>query len=130
MRNYNSNLMLSSTLSKRKYFIKYAIFIFLGLFSILWILSGVIQITTEETIRVYVTGKDVITVNNEGNFSHMYLIFTSDEVFKNVDSPWHDKYNSSDLYNQIQLGEYEFTVTGYRSHVNSEYRNIIKIKSL
>lgn len=56
-----------------------------------------------------------------------YLIYTNSEVFENVDSFWAMKWNSSDLYALIQVGDQcSFTVTGFRVSFLSKYRNILE----
>jgi hypothetical protein len=65
-----------------------------------------------------------------------YLIYTINEdgiprVFKNTDTTLRSKFNSSDLYALIDIGEtYRFNVVGYRDHVFFDYENIIKFESV
>jgi hypothetical protein len=63
-----------------------------------------------------------------------YLIFTEDNdgdvrVFENTDIWIRGKFNSSDMYAQIKVGEtYTFHVIGYRIPFMSMYENIIAIE--
>ena len=55
-----------------------------------------------------------------------YLIFAQEETLKNVDNWWALKFNSSDVYGQINAGQTcSFTVTGIRFALFSWYRNIL-----
>lgn len=65
-------------------------------------------------------------VKADGNKSK-YLIFTDNEVFENTDEFILGKFNSSDLYRDLEIGkDYHCLVTGYRIPFLSWYRNIIK----
>src|SRR5690348_13587760 len=56
-----------------------------------------------------------------------YLIFTNNGVYENTDSLWKGKWNSSDLYNQIQTGKtYKCDAIGFRLPLFSWYENVIK----
>ena len=71
-----------------------------------------------------------------GNSDGKYLIFTYKdgmpyEVFENTDNLFRWKFNSSDMYNKIQVGKkYSFVVVGKRIPFLSWYRNIIKVKEI
>ena len=57
-----------------------------------------------------------------------YLIFTDKGVFENTDDISVMKFNSSDFYAQIEVGNnYCFTVAGYRVPFLSMYQNIIEM---
>lgn len=59
--------------------------------------------------------------------SERYLIFTEGETFKNSDTIWGWKFNSSDLYGRLREGQTcDLTVTGWRLPFFSSYRNILK----
>jgi len=73
---------------------------------------------------VVVTVKDKERVNS-GDSSY-YLVFTENEVFKNKDSLLYMKFNSSDLYGELDKGEtYEFDVYWFRIPFLSMYRNVV-----
>lgn len=65
-----------------------------------------------------------------------YLIFIVDEngvhrELKDTDNIIRGKFNSSNIYNQITVGEtYKFTVIGYRIEWLSEYENIIGLEKV
>lgn len=55
-----------------------------------------------------------------------WLVTCKNEVFKNVDSVWFAKFNSSDIIQEISPGTIcSFKVNGYRIPFLSVYRNII-----
>lgn len=62
------------------------------------------------------------------NRDSYYLIYGKNEVYKDTDSWIRLKFNSSDLYRDIQAGQcYSFNVQGWRLPFFSTYRNIYKI---
>jgi len=77
--------------------------------------------------KTHVTGYHVIKTERvvDGGESK-YLIFAQEETLKNVDTWWGLKFNSSDIYGQINAGQTcDFTVTGFRLAFFSWYRNIL-----
>lgn len=84
--------------------------------------------TSERMTNLTIEGKERITVStSEGNTSSKYLIFTDREVFENTDSLLRLKFNSSDFYGRIKVGQTcDFTVIGWRIPFFSVYRNIIE----
>ena len=65
---------------------------------------------------------------SDGDSSY-YLIFTENEVFKNQDSMLHGKFDSSDVYSNLKIGQtYNVKVNWYRVPFWSMYRNILEIK--
>lgn len=94
--------------------------------SLLFIFPLVIYLEyrNKEIITVTVIDKERVTTKQ----SSKYLIFTENEVFKNVDMLFVGKWNSSDIYGKIKEGNtYTFEVRGTRIHLLSSYRNIVKI---
>ena len=86
--------------------------------------SGVVYRNTAETVEITVIEKERVISNDESK----YLIFTEDEVFENTDTFVFLKFNSSDLYRDLRVGEtYTVTVAGWRLPVLSMYRNIVRI---
>lgn len=60
-----------------------------------------------------------------------YLIFTDQTTLSNVDSLWHGKFNSSDVYGQIKVGEqYRLTTVGFRFGPLSTYPNIVDVEQV
>ena len=89
------------------------------------LIFGIIAYSTDEWVDVHVKEKERVAESDGGR----YLIFTDEEVFKNTDSIWYWKFNSSDFYGQIEEDQnYKFKVYGYRIPFLSWYRNIIEIK--
>lgn len=96
------------------------IFIVAALFS-----RTILKHVTSETIQVTVNDKERIT---DGENSK-YLVYTDKEVFKNVDDYSFLKFNSSDVQNDLKIGEtYTVKVCGVRWPFMSWYRNIVKIE--
>ena len=86
----------------------------------------------ENIVTIKVTWKERVS---SGGFyqQHYYLIYGELEdgspcVLQNADSPQRNKYNGSDIYQQIDIGRvYTFFVTGERNPNRSRYPNIIEI---
>ena len=84
-----------------------------------------IYISTIDTLEVEINDKERIVDGDESK----YLIFTEDEVFENSDTIFFLKFNSSDVYNALDIGErYEIKVVGLRIPALSRYRNIVGIE--
>lgn len=63
----------------------------------------------------------------ESNDSY-YLIFTDEAVYKNADSILCMKFNSSNVYSDLEIGEtYDMKVYGLRIPILSMYKNICKV---
>lgn len=59
-----------------------------------------------------------------------FLIMTDKGVFENTDSLINFKFNSSDVFNELQVGgTYNLTVNGWRVPFMSWYPNIVSYKS-
>ncbi|MEC3606683.1 hypothetical protein P9126_06685 [Bacillus glycinifermentans] len=84
----------------------------------------------ENTYVIKVTDKETKTSGD----SSKYLIFGEDEegnakVFENTDALFARKFNSSDLYTEIEVGRtYEFKTIGFRVPFMSMYENIMTVK--
>lgn len=88
------------------------------------LVAGYTALHPEKDVTVKVTDK----VRTGGDDSK-YLIFTSGGVYEDVDTFVKGKYNSSDLYGRIKVGQtYTFHVRGVRNHILSMYPNIITMK--
>lgn len=79
----------------------------------------------EETVTI--TVKDKERVVDRGGDEARYLIWSEDgETFENVDTIIKGKFNSSDIYGQLERGKtYDCKVHGWRNGFWSMYRNII-----
>lgn len=100
---------------------------------LLVLLIPVISFTTAhlhnrvETIQV--TRLDDQATNNNGGTAHQYLVFTRQGVFKDTDNVWLGKFNSSDLFNQLQAGHtYTCHVHGQRQDYASNYPDLMSCK--
>lgn len=91
----------------------------------------VIGLITIDPILSYNTKSFVtFTVNDKAtvinNTDSQYLIYTTAGVFDDSDSLWYWKWNSSDVYNQLERGgTYTATVYGFRIPFLSLYKNIV-----
>lgn len=62
------------------------------------------------------------------NPSSYWIVFTDTEVFKNTDSLYYMKFNSSDIQGRLKIGSTcKIKVNGFRVHGLSMYRNIISV---
>lgn len=100
---------------------------------IIAVIGGAIYFSTveyqnEETIEITVKDK-YIKRNGEHD---LYLVVSSNgDTYKIEDLLWKGKFNSTDLYNQLDIGnKYEITVTGIRLQYFSMYKNINKIEKI
>lgn len=82
--------------------------------------------------NVTVTDKQVKMINGKD----VYLIFTVDDkgkphVFRDEDTKMYMKFNSSDIYAQLQNGKrYRIKTVGWRLTFKSTYENILKVEPL
>ena len=84
------------------------------------IIFTIVYALNKDTVIATVTDKQV-----RGE-SGTYYVYTDEEVFVVKDSPFYFRWDSSDDWSLIEIGEtYEFDVTGYRIPILSKYRNII-----
>lgn len=96
-------------------------------------IGGIIYLYTidyqnKEIIEITVKDK---YVKRDGELD-MYLVASEEgDTYKITDLFWIGKFNSTDLYNQLTIGEtYRVTVTGVRQQFFSWYKNINKIEVL
>ena len=88
------------------------------------IIFAIICALNKNSVTATVTDKQV-----RGE-SGTYYVYTDEEVFVMKDSPFYFRWDSSDDWSMLEIGEtYEFDVrceyTGYRIPILSRYRNII-----
>ena len=66
-----------------------------------------------------------------GTVESTYLIYTNRGVFRNSDALWHFKFNSSDIYGNLDEGaHYRLKVYGWRIPILSMYPNIVRAKEV
>lgn len=84
------------------------------------IIFAIVCALNKDSVTATVTDKQV-----RGE-SGTYYVYTDEEVFVVKDSPFYFRWDSSDDWSMLEIGEtYEFDVTGYRIPILSKYRNII-----
>lgn len=95
------------------------LYIFLTFLGVIFSLQAVYQYATIREVNAVVESKERI----EGTG---YLAFTNRGVYKNVDSLWFLKFNSSDVYGKLKEGALcKLTVNGLRVPLSSQYPNIL-----
>ena len=83
---------------------------------------------SEKTIEVMVTEKERITTGRGKTIDSKFLVYTEGGVFENTDSWLYFKFNSSNVQNELKVGEsYMVRVAGWRIPLFSWYKNIIGI---
>ncbi len=86
---------------------------------------------THGSADVTVTGVDHKLMKVKGETKDVYLVFTSQETYKNVDSPAYLKFNSSDIQGRlIQGGRFHIDYYGFRIPILSMYKNITSAKKI
>ena len=90
----------------------------------IFILSPIIHFSTMESTSGHViVEKERINTKDTSK----YMVFTDKEVFENTDSVLSLKWNSSDMYRDVKVGDTcTFKVTGIRVPFMSWYRNILE----
>lgn len=101
--------------------------IILGLIGVA-IYFGTIEYQNEETIEITVKDK---YIKRSGETDLYLVVSNSGDTYKIEDLLWKGKFNSTDLYNQLDVGnKYKITVTGVRLQYFSMYKNINKIEKI
>lgn len=86
------------------------------------------QLCTTDTATITVKGKERVTTGDGETITSRYLVFTEHETFENTDAIWHWKFDSSDVYGQLEEGKtYTVKVYGWRVPILSWYRNIVSV---
>lgn len=84
-------------------------------------------------VTVTVTDKGIKNYQSDSTSKSLYLIYTKDDknniaTYKIEDSLIQGKFNSSDIYGSIEVGEtYTFEIVGERNEFLSMYPNIVKV---
>jgi len=95
--------------------------------AIIW--ASVYTSTNKHDVTFTVNKTESVQDRN-GNGSQ-YMVYTDNGVYKNVDSVLNNKFNSADLYNQLQPNhKYKCTAVGYRNGVLSEFENLIRCEEV
>ena len=83
------------------------------------------------SVIVLIKDKERINYEDAGETKSKYLVYSDDEVFENMDDWFYLKFNSSDIYGQLNMGDtYKIWVSGWRINIFSSYRNIIAIEKV
>ena len=92
------------------------------------------QWLTQRTIEsALIKDKQISTASNkqDGKVTSTYLIYTDAGVFRNDDAGWFMKYNSSDVYGNLDEGKhYRLKVYGWRIPIFSMYPNIVRAEEM
>lgn len=85
------------------------------------------SLTKSTEQNVCVKSKEITVQHKQGK----YLVFTNKEVFEISDSYIYGRFDSSDVYNQIETNKcYDVELQGNRIPFFSMYRNIIGFKEV
>lgn len=87
-----------------------------------------IEYQNEESVEITVKDKYLKKYSKDD----LYLVVSEDgETYKIEDLLFKGKFNSTDLYNQLDIGKtYKITTTGIRLQFLSMYKNINKIEEI
>lgn len=90
------------------------------------------QWLTQRTIEsALIKDKQISTQSNDddGKVQSTYMIYTDAGVLRNDDALWFAKFNSSDIYGNLDIGKrYRLKVYGWRIPFLSMYPNIVRIR--
>lgn len=104
-----------------------------GIILVILLLIGsnvIFQKLTQDEISITITDKERVITGFGEDKESLYLVYTEQETFKNIDSWIYGKFDSSDFNGKLKQGEtYTVVVTGWRIKFLSKYRNIVKIKT-
>jgi hypothetical protein len=103
--------------------------IFIGIFIIVKTSNILVAYLTKRVVTAIVLGKE--RVYYPAKLKSIYLVYTSEGVFRKEDSWAYLAFGSSSTYGKINKGDtYEFTIYNFRIPLFSSYPNIIKIKKI
>lgn len=92
------------------------------------------QWLTQRTLdSVLIKDKQVSTESDreDGKVRSTYMIYTDAGVLRNDDAGWFAKFNSSDIYGELDIGKrYRMKIYGWRIPILSMYPNIVSIQSI
>lgn len=91
-------------------------------------LSPIIAYSTDEIVSFTVKDKERVVTGSGDSISSKYLVYTDNGVYENTDTVWYWKWNSSDVYNELEVGKnYQVKVYGFRVPFLSWYKNIVEV---
>lgn len=86
---------------------------------------------TQETKTFKVKRLDTKMTGSGEDKKDMYLVFTDEGVFRNEDTIFYAKCNSSDVQNKFEKGKcYRAKVYGIRFGCGSHYKNIVSAEEI
>jgi Protein of unknown function (DUF1523) len=88
-------------------------------------------LTQRSVENVLIKDKQISTESEkkDGKVTSTYLIYTDHGVYRNDDAGWHVKFNSSDVYGNLDVGKhYRLKVYGWRIPIFTMYPNIVTAK--
>ena len=86
---------------------------------------------TADSVIITVTKTERVVSGSGDRISTKYLVFTEAETYKNTDSLWYLKWDSSDIQGKLISGqEYQVKVYGWRIPFMSVYRNIVELEGM
>lgn len=101
------------------------VIIFMVAFILFSLLMGYLN---SKTYEIEVKDKFIKTADNEGKY---LVVDTNNNTYKIEDLFFIGKFNSTDIYNSIEVGKkYKIKTTGFRIHIFSMYQNINKVELL
>lgn len=110
------------------------IIILIAVFAVILSAIGYVALSFNDTeYTVTIVEKELVNYFSEGDADSKYLIYCEDEngetlVFENTDNWLRGKWDSSDIYAKLKVGEtYTVTVIGIRIPFFSMYQNIVNI---
>lgn len=123
-----------SKMNQRGYFEPmYLVYGFIGLIvlavvvGLIW--AGIYRSTNKHEVT-FTVNKTERVQDRDGQGSQ-YMVYTDNGVYKNVDSLLNNKFNSADLYNQLQPNhKYKCVAVGFRNGVISEFENLISCEEV
>lgn len=120
---------LKATNTEKFIYLVFAIIIFfLVSLPVQWI---VLYATSKDNVEFTALKTERVTYRSGEDIISKYLVFTDKGVFECVDSILFWKFNSSDIYGQIQPNHrYRCKVAGWRIQFLSSYPNIITCTQL
>lgn len=86
--------------------------------------------TNKQEIEIIIKDKYVKNGNGKNSSSKYLVVDTENNTYQITDLFFKGKFNSTDLYNQLEINKkYKIETTGKRIHYFSIYPNINKIES-
>lgn len=117
------NGLTSKTLSLAVLYTSFIIIIFLSVFFI-----ACIEYANNEVSEIVVKEK---YIKRNGEEDRYIIVTENNDTYKITDLIFKGKFNSSDIYNQLEIGKkYKIKTSGYRIPFLSEFKNINKVEEI